>query len=86
MPMDKHAYCIMAHGNWQQLQLLVNALDDVRNDIYLHVDRKAEESCLQSEFTGGGNFAYHTHRRLGRKVEPLLTNAGRACSVQESAG
>lgn len=57
MPMDKHAYCIMAHGNWQQLQLLVNALDDVRNDIYLHVDRKAEESCLQSEFTGGGEIS-----------------------------
>lgn len=49
--MNKHAYCIMAHGNWQQLQLLINALDDVRNDIYLHVDKKAVASYMQS---GGG--------------------------------
>ena len=53
--MDKHAYCIMAHGNWQQLQLLINALDDVRNDIYLHVDKKAVASYLQS---GGARTRY----------------------------
>lgn len=35
---DKHAYCIMAYRNWSQLQKLVNCLDDVRNDIYLHID------------------------------------------------
>ena len=48
--MDKHAYCIMAHGGWEQLQMLVNALDDERNDIYLHIDKKAlssyEEQCV----------------------------------------
>lgn len=38
---DKHAYCIMAHGNWAQLQLLLNVLDDERNDIYLHIDVKS---------------------------------------------
>lgn len=53
--MDKHAYCIMVHGNWQQLQLLINALDDVRNDIYLHVDKKAVASYLQS---GGARTKY----------------------------
>ena len=41
MNIDKHAYCIMAHGNWKQLQLLVTLIDDRRNDIYLHVDAKA---------------------------------------------
>ena len=30
---DKHAYCIMAHGNWKQLQLLVNVIDDEREVI-----------------------------------------------------
>ena len=48
--MDKHAYCIMAHGGWEQLQMLVNALDDERNDIYLHIDKKGlssyEEQCV----------------------------------------
>ncbi len=42
--MNKHAYCIMAHGNWEQLQMLINALDDVRNDIFLHIDKKALNS------------------------------------------
>lgn len=42
--LDRHAYCIMAHGNWQQLQLLVTLIDDRRNDIYLHVDEKAIDS------------------------------------------
>ncbi len=39
---DKHAYCIMAHGNWSQLQLLLDMIDDRRNDIYLHIDKKVE--------------------------------------------
>lgn len=38
---DKHAYCIMAHSNWEQLQILVDAIDDERNDIFLHIDAKA---------------------------------------------
>lgn len=37
----KHAYLIIAHNNFTQLQLLLNLLDDERNDIYLHVDKKA---------------------------------------------
>ena len=31
----------MAHGNWKQLQMLVNVIDDGRNDIYLHIDAKS---------------------------------------------
>lgn len=38
----KHAYCIMAHGNFHQLQRLVDALDDERNDLFLHIDRKCQ--------------------------------------------
>lgn len=38
---DKHAYCIMAHDNWEQLQLLINLLDDKRNDLFLHIDAKS---------------------------------------------
>ena len=41
---NKHAYCIMAHGNWEQLQMLIDVLDDERNDIYLHIDKKALSS------------------------------------------
>ena len=49
---DKHAYCIMAHGNWKQLQMLVNVIDDERNDIYLHVDAKSLKNFNKS---GGKN-------------------------------
>lgn len=38
----KHAYLIMAHGNWEILQTLVSMLDDVRNDIFLHIDKKSD--------------------------------------------
>ena len=38
---DKHAYCILAHNNFHQLQTLINCIDDERNDIYLHIDKKA---------------------------------------------
>lgn len=38
---DKHAYLIIAHNNFEQLALLISLLDDERNDIYLHIDKKA---------------------------------------------
>lgn len=41
--MGKHAYLIMAHSNFQQLKRLIAALDDERNDIYIHVDKKAKD-------------------------------------------
>lgn len=39
----KHAYLILAHGQFDLLTLLVSALDDVRNDIYIHIDAKVRE-------------------------------------------
>lgn len=39
---SKHAYLIMAHGNFNILKVLMKLLDDPRNDIYLSIDRKAE--------------------------------------------
>lgn len=38
--MAKHAYLIMCHNNFKVLEKLVSALDDPRNDIYIHIDRK----------------------------------------------
>lgn len=45
--MKKHAFCILAHNKWKQLQRLIKLLDDDRNDIYLHVDAKSLESYQQ---------------------------------------
>lgn len=38
---QRHAYLIMAHNNVAQLNKLLQALDDKKNDIYLHIDAKA---------------------------------------------
>lgn len=39
----KHAYLIMAHNSWGQLEQLLSLLDDKRNDIFLHIDIKAKD-------------------------------------------
>lgn len=36
----KHAYLIIAHHEFSVLQCLVHTLDDGRNDIYIHFDKK----------------------------------------------
>lgn len=41
--MSRHAYLIMCHDNWEILKLLLRVLDDERNDIYIHVDKKVKE-------------------------------------------
>ena len=40
--MKKHAYLIIAHSNLKQLQQLLLLLDDPRNDIYIHLDKKSK--------------------------------------------
>lgn len=39
----KHAYLIMAHNNLDILEKLLKLLDDDRNDIYLHIDKKLKK-------------------------------------------
>lgn len=41
--MKKHAYLIMAYNNFGFLKKLISLLDDVRNDIYIHIDKKSSE-------------------------------------------
>lgn len=40
----KHAFLIMAHKNFKQLGILVKLLDHPENDIYVHIDLKADFS------------------------------------------
>lgn len=42
--MRKHAYLIVAHKDQYLLETLLARLDDERNDIYLHIDRKSPMS------------------------------------------
>lgn len=40
--MKKHAYLIMAHNQPELLQKLILLLDDPRNDLFIHIDKKAK--------------------------------------------
>ena len=44
--MNRHAFLIMAHHQFDFLKELLLALDDERNDIYLHIDQKVPDSDL----------------------------------------
>ena len=41
--MDKHAYLIIAHNNFSVLKKLLELIDDYRNDIYIHLDKKVKK-------------------------------------------
>lgn len=43
----KHAYLIIAHTEFDLLKLLISSLDDERNDIYIHIDRKVSLDGLE---------------------------------------
>ena len=40
--MNKHAYLIMVHNNFEILEKTLKILDDERNDFYIHVDKKVK--------------------------------------------
>ncbi|WP_455637988.1 beta-1,6-N-acetylglucosaminyltransferase [Parabacteroides sp.] len=42
----KHAYLIIAHNEFKILKILLSMLDDERNDIYLHIDKKVRNLDL----------------------------------------
>lgn len=39
----KHVYLIIAHDEFEVLQHLIDALDDARNDIFVHIDKKVKQ-------------------------------------------
>ena len=40
---NKHAYFIMAHNEFELLKRLIRMIDDERNDIYVHIDKKVKD-------------------------------------------
>ena len=38
--MNKHAYLIVANSNWKVVNTCLKLIDDIRNDIYLLIDKK----------------------------------------------
>lgn len=47
--MNKHAYLIIAHNEPEILKVLIHLLDDARNELFLHVDKRAVEMRRQME-------------------------------------
>lgn len=62
----KHAYLIMVHGNFKILKVLLRLIDDERNDIYVHVDKKCGEINVKQfvDIVGKSNI-YFVKRHKG---------------------
>ena len=41
--MNKHAYMIMAHNNFELLEMKLRLLDSEKNDFYIHVDSNVND-------------------------------------------
>lgn len=63
--MKRHAYIIMAHNEPEILEALLRMLDDERNDIFLHIDRKAH--AMRQRFAA----KRLSHARLFVDMQPL---------------
>ena len=57
-----HAYLIMAHNNFYNLEKLLLLLDDKRNDLYVHIDRKVK------------NFEFAYYHKLVKKSRLIFTD------------
>lgn len=55
--MEKHAFLIIAHKLDFTLSTLLSLLDDKRNDIFIHIDKKTsevDEATIKSKVTNAG--------------------------------
>lgn len=48
---NKHAYLIGAYHNYNVLQCCIKMIDDIRNDIYIHIDRKELDCFPKNEIS-----------------------------------
>ena len=56
----KHAFLIIAHNEYPILEVLLSMLDDERNDIYLHIDKRAV-GLYQKILLSGKTFSNKTN-------------------------
>ena len=59
--MNKHAYLVIAHNEFEILKLLIGVLDDIRNDIFIHFDAKCSKLPLLKCFKSN---MYIIHNRI----------------------
>lgn len=63
--MDKHAYLIIAHNEFGLLKKLVELLDDKRNDIYIHIDKKVPYTKMPQLCTKNAGLFFVKRRNVG---------------------
>ncbi len=76
-PAARHAYLIAAHEKPAQLKTLLGLLDDPKNDIYIHIDRKAR-GFSEDELRAAApksRMAFCPIRLDARWGDPLFINA-----------
>ena len=39
----KHAYLIMAHNEFGILERIIKLIDDERNELFIHIDKKSQK-------------------------------------------
>ncbi len=59
--MNKHAYLIIAHNNFQILEKTIKILDDEKNDFYIHIDKKIK------------NFNFEKFKNIVKKSRIIFT-------------
>ena len=52
----RHAYLIIAHNKFNQLRELLSLIDDYRNDIYVHIDKRANDFTDESPMISSCGF------------------------------
>lgn len=70
--MGKHAYLIMAHHRADLLKELIKSIDDERNDIFLHIDKKS--NLKKHNFTTKKSHIYF--------INPMKVNWGGYTQVE----
>lgn len=69
----KHAYLIIAHNDFNLLRHLVKSIDDKRNDIFIHIDKKNED--IPSIVTEKSNLYFLNNRIDARWGDYSLVEA-----------
>lgn len=75
--MNRHAYLIIAHNDPKHFKLLIETLDDPRNDIYVHIDSKTQLSDYQygGGYSGNSNLIFIKDRIDVRWGDPSQIEA-----------
>ncbi len=62
--MGRHAYLVVAYNDWDLLSKLLMCLDDSRNDIFIHIDKKADFAISKVYEPQKAEYTYLPRRKV----------------------